>query len=40
MVEGKEIDDQPYMEPAHDELVRGWDQLLRWSREDPEGFSF
>ena len=28
VVKGKETDDQPYVEPAHDELVRGWDHLL------------
>ena len=30
VVEGKETDDEPYVEPAHDELVRGWDRLLEW----------
>ncbi len=33
VVEGKESDDQPYTEPAHDELVRGWDRLRDWTRE-------
>ena len=37
VVEGKETDDEPYVEPAHDELVRGWDRLLEWSRRDQEG---
>ena len=37
VVEGKETDDRPYVEPAHDELVRGWDKLLTWSREEAEG---
>ena len=37
VVEGKETDDQPYVEPAHDELVRGWDRLLEWARKDQEG---
>jgi hypothetical protein len=32
VVEGKDEDDQPFVEPAHDELVRGWDRLLEWSR--------
>ncbi|MFM7166450.1 MAG: caspase family protein, partial [Planctomycetaceae bacterium] len=36
VVEGKETDGQPYIEPAHDELVRGWDKLLGWSREGQE----
>jgi WD40 repeat protein len=33
IVEGKEFDDQSYIEPAHDELVRGWDRLRDWTRE-------
>ena len=37
VVEGKETDDQPYIEPAHDELVRGWDRLLDWARKGQEG---
>ena len=37
VVEGKESDDQPYMEPAHDELIRGWDKLLDWARKGQEG---
>ncbi len=37
VVEGKESDAQPFVEPAHDELVRGWDKLLQWSREESEG---
>ena len=37
VVKGKETDDQPYVEPAHDELVRGWDKLLKWSQEEAEG---
>jgi len=37
VVEGKETDDQPYIEPAHDELIRGWDRLLDWARKGQEG---
>jgi WD40 repeat protein len=33
VVEGKESDDQSYIEPAHDELIRGWDRLTDWTRE-------
>jgi Caspase domain len=36
VVEGNEIDDQPFIEPAHDELIKGWDKLFRWSREESE----
>ena len=36
VVEGNEIDDQPFVEPAHDELIKGWDKLFRWSREESE----
>jgi WD40 repeat protein/tetratricopeptide (TPR) repeat protein len=34
VVEGKESDEQSYVEPAHDELIRGWDRLTTWTRED------
>jgi WD40 repeat protein len=37
VVEGQETDGQPYVEPAHDELVRGWSRLLEWARRDQEG---
>jgi len=30
LVEGKEIGDEAYVEPAHDALVRGWDKLQQW----------
>ncbi|MEO1446995.1 MAG: hypothetical protein AAFV46_12330, partial [Cyanobacteria bacterium J06635_11] len=30
---------EPYVEPAHDALVRGWDKLLRWKREAQEGLA-
>jgi WD40 repeat protein len=32
VVEGTESDDQPYIEPAHDALVSGWDRLTEWTR--------
>ena len=32
VVAGKETDDEPYVEPAHDEFVRGWNRLLVWIR--------
>ena len=35
LVEGSE-GGHPYVEPAHDELVRGWSRLLRWSRKAQE----
>ncbi len=37
VVEGKEVDEQPFVEPAHDKLIRGWDRLLQWSRDETEG---
>ena len=30
LVRGQEEESEPYVEPAHDALVRGWDKLLRW----------
>ncbi|MEL7314278.1 MAG: caspase family protein, partial [Cyanobacteria bacterium J06559_3] len=35
--EGEEA--EPYVEPAHDALVRGWDKLLRWKYEEQEGLA-
>ncbi len=32
LVEGREFEGEPYVEPAHDELVRGWDKLWDWIR--------
>ncbi|MGD1897823.1 MAG: caspase family protein [Phormidesmis sp.] len=32
LVEGKTPDGQPYVEPAHDALVLGWQKLLRWKQ--------
>jgi len=39
VVEGKEADGDPYVEPAHDALVRGWDKLLVWTRSEQEQLS-
>lgn len=36
VVKGKEKDDQPYVEPAHDKLVRCWDNFLKLSPEEAE----
>lgn len=36
VVEGKEINGEPFIEPAHDELLRGWSKFLEWCREDAE----
>lgn len=36
VVEGKELDGDGYVEPAHDALVRGWDKLLAWTRREQE----
>jgi len=36
VVTGKEPDGEPYAEPAHDALVRGWDKLLEWRQESQE----
>ncbi|MEL6355053.1 MAG: caspase family protein, partial [Cyanobacteria bacterium J06627_28] len=30
LVRGQEGEGEPYVEPAHDALVRSWDKLLRW----------
>jgi WD40 repeat protein len=32
VVEGLDTEEEPYVEPAHDELVRGWDKLWEWIR--------
>ncbi len=37
VVKGKETGDEPYVEPAHDEIVRGWDRLDGWFRDEQEG---
>ena len=36
LVKGQTATSQPYIEPAHDALVRGWTQLLRWQRSAQE----
>jgi WD40 repeat protein len=35
LVKGQETG-EPYVEPAHDFLVRGWDKLQRWIKEEQE----
>ncbi len=36
VVEGREAEATPYVEPAHDALVRGWDLLWRWVRDQQD----
>jgi energy-coupling factor transporter ATP-binding protein EcfA2 len=36
LVNGTDADDKPYIEPAHDALVRGWEKLLTWKKEEEE----
>lgn len=36
IVTGKDISGKPYYEPAHDFLVRGWEQLQNWIKEYQE----
>ena len=36
LVEGREADGEPYVEPAHDALVRAWDRLIDWIHEEEE----
>ena len=36
VVRDDDEDGLPYVEPAHDELIRGWPLLLRWSHENAE----
>ena len=36
LVKGQTATSQSYIEPAHDALVRGWTQLLRWQRSAQE----
>ncbi len=33
LVRGREPDGEPFVEPAHDALVRGWGRLIRWIHE-------
>ena len=37
LVQGQNAEWQPYIEPAHDALVRGWQKLLEWKREEEDG---
>jgi WD40 repeat protein len=34
LVKAKDIENNPYVEPAHDALVRGWQRLLNWVKEE------
>ena len=36
LVEGQDAEGNPYVEPAHDALVRGWQKLLQWRQEEEE----
>ena len=36
LVEGQDVESNPYVEPAHDALVRGWQKLLLWKQEEEE----
>ena len=36
LVEGQDTEMNPYVEPAHDALVRGWQKLLKWKQEEEE----
>ncbi|NEO23846.1 caspase family protein [Moorena sp. SIO4A5] len=36
LVIGEDTDGNPYVEPAHDALVRGWQKLLEWKHLDEE----
>lgn len=36
IVEGSNSQGEPYVEPAHDALVLGWDKLLMWKKEEEE----
>ncbi|QFS49590.1 caspase family protein [Nostoc sphaeroides] len=36
IVEGSNSEGEPYVEPAHDALVCGWDKLLAWKKENEE----
>lgn len=36
IVTGTDVNQQTYFEPAHDALVRGWDKLLTWQKEQKE----
>ena len=36
LIEGQDAEGNPYVEPAHDALVRGWEKLLMWKQEEEE----
>ncbi|MBW4499030.1 MAG: WD40 repeat domain-containing protein [Scytonema hyalinum WJT4-NPBG1] len=36
LVEGQDAEGKPYVEPAHDALVRGWQKLLLWKQDEEE----
>lgn len=36
LVDGQDSEGNPYVEPAHDALVRGWQRLLNWKKEEQE----
>ncbi|MEW5861330.1 MAG: caspase family protein, partial [Cyanobacteriota bacterium] len=36
LVKGRDIENQEYVEPAHDVLVRGWQKLLSWKQQEQE----
>ncbi len=36
IVKGKDIGGEPYVEPVHDALVREWDKLEKWQRQEYE----
>ena len=36
LVEGRDTEGNPYVEPAHDALIRGWKKLLDWKQDEEE----
>ncbi len=36
LVKGRNIDGFSYVEPAHDALVRGWEQLVKWIKDETD----
>jgi WD40 repeat protein/energy-coupling factor transporter ATP-binding protein EcfA2 len=36
LVQGQNAEENPYVEPAHDALVRGWQKLREWKQEEEE----
>ena len=36
LIEGQDAEMNPYVEPAHDALVRGWQKLLKWKQEEQD----